>query len=133
METKGSSTDRAGRSIQHRRRVVDGNDLTVEPSPIGGLPFKRRFDVPGSAVVPIGEAAGVADYLARKRLPDDVREEYGRLYGARYDAKFSAPRTTKSHEAQQRYAVWLAEVEGRIARGMLRDPNQTVCPVFEGG
>jgi hypothetical protein len=45
-----------------------------------------------------------SNYLARKRLPDDVREEYGRLYGARYEAKFSAPRTTKSHEAQQRFA-----------------------------
>jgi hypothetical protein len=33
------------------------------------------------------------NYLARKRLPDDVREEYGRLYGARYEAKFSAPKT----------------------------------------
>jgi hypothetical protein len=28
------------------------------------------------------------------RLPDDVREEYGRLYGARHEAKF-APKTTK--------------------------------------
>jgi hypothetical protein len=58
---------------------------------------------------------GGSNYLARKRLPDDVREEYGRLYGARYEAKFSAPKTTKSHEAQKRYAIWLAEVEGRIA------------------
>ena len=47
---------------------------------------------------------GGSNYLARKRLPDDVREEYGRLYGARYEAKFSAPKTTKSHEAQKRYA-----------------------------
>jgi hypothetical protein len=55
------------------------------------------------------------NYLARKRLPDDVREEYGRRYGAYYEAKFSAPKTTKSHEAQQRYGEWLAEVKGRIA------------------
>jgi hypothetical protein len=44
-----------------------------------------------------------------------VREEYGRLYGAYYEAKFSAPKTTKNHEAQQRYGEWLAEVKGRIA------------------
>jgi hypothetical protein len=37
------------------------------------------------------------NYKARKRLPDDVREEYGRLYGAHYEAKFPAPKTTKSH------------------------------------
>ena len=30
-------------------------------------------------------------YLARKRLPDDVREEYGRRYKAHFEAKFSAP------------------------------------------
>jgi hypothetical protein len=55
------------------------------------------------------------NYRARKRLPDDVREEYWRLYGARYEAKFSAPRTTKAHEAKRRFGEWLAEVEGRIA------------------
>jgi integrase len=55
------------------------------------------------------------NYKARKRLPDDVREEYGRLYGARYEAKFSRPKTIKAHEAKREYGEWLAEVEGRIA------------------
>ena len=55
------------------------------------------------------------NYKARKRLPDDMRDEYGRLYGARYEAKFFAPNTTKSHEAKRLYGEWLAEVEGRIA------------------
>jgi len=54
------------------------------------------------------------NYKARKRLPDDVRDEYGRLYGARYEAKFFAPKTTKTHEAKRLYGDWLAEVEGRI-------------------
>ena len=44
-----------------------------------------------------------------------MRDEYGRLYGARYEAKFFAPKTTKSHEAKRLYGKWLAEVEGRIA------------------
>jgi hypothetical protein len=30
-------------------------------------------------------------YIARKRLPDDVREEYGRRHKAHYEAKFFAP------------------------------------------
>jgi integrase len=55
------------------------------------------------------------NYRARKRLPDDVREEYGRLYGGRYEAKFSAPKTTKGHEAKRLFNDWLVEVEGRIA------------------
>ena len=55
------------------------------------------------------------NYRARKRLPDDVREEYGRLYGARYEAKFFAPATTKKHEAAQQFREWLNEIEGRIS------------------
>jgi integrase len=55
------------------------------------------------------------NYRARKRLPDNVREEYGRLYGARHEAKFFAPKSTKSHEAKRLFGEWLAEVEGRIA------------------
>ena len=55
------------------------------------------------------------NYKARKRLPDEVREEYGRLYGARYEAKFFAPKTTKNHDAKRLFGEWLAEVEGRIA------------------
>jgi hypothetical protein len=55
------------------------------------------------------------NYRARKRLPDDVRREYGRLYGAHHEAKFSAPKSTKSHEAKRLFGDWIAEVEGRIA------------------
>jgi hypothetical protein len=55
------------------------------------------------------------NYKARKRLPDDVREQYGLLYGQRHEAKFFAPQTTKSHDAKRRYGDWLAEEEGRIA------------------
>ena len=55
------------------------------------------------------------NYKSRKRLPDDVREQYGRLYGAHYEAKFSAPKTTKSQEVKRLFGEWLSEVEGRIA------------------
>jgi hypothetical protein len=40
-------------------------------------------------------------YRARKRIPDDVREDDSHLYGARHDATFSAPAATKPHEAKQ--------------------------------
>ena len=43
------------------------------------------------------------NFKARKRLPDDVREAYGGLYG------------TKRHEATKLFSEWLAEIEGRIA------------------
>jgi integrase len=55
------------------------------------------------------------NYSARKRLPDDVRAEYGRLYGAHHEAKFSAPSSVGSEVARQRFREWDAEVTGRIA------------------
>jgi hypothetical protein len=54
------------------------------------------------------------NYIARKRLPDDVRDEYGRLYGARHEAKFSAPKSMGRGEATKLYGEWIAEVETRI-------------------
>jgi integrase len=62
------------------------------------------------------------NFKARKRLPDDVREEYGRLYGARFEAKFYAPASVGRAAAMQRFRAWDAEVEQRIEtiRRMLR-------------
>jgi integrase len=54
------------------------------------------------------------NFSARKRLPDDVRAEYGRRYGARFEAKFSAPAKLGSHEAKQKFREWDAEVTARI-------------------
>src|SRR5262249_10268303 len=54
------------------------------------------------------------NYSARKRLPDDVREDYGHLYGARFEAKFSAPAHLGKQNALQRFRLWEAEVESRI-------------------
>ena len=54
-------------------------------------------------------------YTARKRLPDDVRDEYGRLHGAYYEAKFTAPAGTKRQEAERLFHEWQAEVNARIA------------------
>ena len=53
-------------------------------------------------------------YLARKRLPDDVREEYGRRYKAHHEAKFSAPASDGPHVAKQKFREWDAEVTARI-------------------
>jgi hypothetical protein len=54
------------------------------------------------------------NYSARKRLPDDVCEEYGRLYGARHEAKFSAPASVGLQEAQRMFREWEAKVAGNI-------------------
>ena len=53
------------------------------------------------------------NYRARKRLPDDVREEYGHLHGPRFEAKFFARASTKPHEAKRLFGEWLSDVEGQ--------------------
>jgi hypothetical protein len=53
-------------------------------------------------------------YIARKRLPNDVREEYGRRHKAHHEAKFSAPASDGPHIAKQKFREWDAAVTARI-------------------
>jgi hypothetical protein len=57
----------------------------------------------------------IGNYSARKRLPDDVRDEYGRRHGPRFEAKFSAAASVGSRAAKQKFRDWETEVDGRIA------------------
>lgn len=52
---------------------------------------------------------------ARKRLPNDVREEYGRLYGRTHEELFHRPALTSPGEAKRDFSEWLADAEARIA------------------
>jgi integrase len=54
------------------------------------------------------------DYRARKRLPDDVRADYKRLYNQAYEVKLFIPSTVREGEARRRYGDWLSEHEGRV-------------------
>jgi integrase len=55
------------------------------------------------------------NFVSRKRLPDDVREEYGRLHGAHWEAKFSAPASDGLIVATQKFRDWETNVASRIA------------------
>ena len=55
------------------------------------------------------------NFSARKRLPDNVREEYGRRYGQRLEAKFFASASKGVSQAKQMFRDWETEVAGRIA------------------
>ncbi len=55
------------------------------------------------------------NYKARKRLPDDVREEYARRYGPKLEAKFFVAASAGAHTAKQQFREWDAEVVARIA------------------
>jgi len=54
-------------------------------------------------------------WFARKGIPQDIREEYARLFGAKREAQLRLPADTPKHEAKARLGEWEAEVETRIA------------------
>jgi integrase len=54
------------------------------------------------------------NFVARKRLPDDVRDEYGRRHGPRFEAKFTARANVGAHVAKQKFREWDAEITARI-------------------
>ena len=55
------------------------------------------------------------NFSARKRLPEDVREEYGRRHGQRLEAKFFTAASKGAAKAKRELRDWETEVAGRIA------------------
>jgi hypothetical protein len=54
-------------------------------------------------------------WFARKGIPEDVRDEYARLYGYKREARLNVPADAPRHEAKTRLGEWEAEIETRIA------------------
>ncbi|MGL3211128.1 tyrosine-type recombinase/integrase [Bradyrhizobium sp. BR 1433] len=54
-------------------------------------------------------------WIARKVIPQDVREEYARLYRVKREVHLKLPADTPKHEAKVRLAEWVSEVETQIA------------------
>jgi integrase len=54
------------------------------------------------------------NFSARRRLPDDVRGEYGRRHGQRFEAKFFAAADIGAAEAKRLFREWENEVDARI-------------------
>jgi hypothetical protein len=54
------------------------------------------------------------NYVSRRKLPLDVRDEYGRLFGQHHEVKFFRPASTDRREAQRQFSEWSAEVDGNI-------------------
>jgi integrase len=54
-------------------------------------------------------------FFARKRIPEDVQEEYFHLYGVKWEARFSTSSGTPIRVAQAQHREWLSEIETRIA------------------
>jgi hypothetical protein len=54
-------------------------------------------------------------WIARKVIPQDVREDYARLYKVKREVHLKLPADTPKHEAKVRLAEWVSEVETQIA------------------
>jgi integrase len=54
-------------------------------------------------------------WFARKGIPEDVCDEYKRLYGVRHEEHLKLPADTPRPEAKVRLAEWVTDVETRIA------------------
>jgi integrase len=52
-------------------------------------------------------------WYARKRIPTDVRDEYAKLYGCRWEARWTCEAVSVGL-ARQKHREWLTEIEGRI-------------------
>jgi hypothetical protein len=78
-------------------------------------------------VIPALKRSPAGAYAARKSIPKDVRDTYERLYGQRWEAKFSLPALTRPQDAKARFAAWLAEIEERITA--IRDGRASIADV----
>ena len=55
------------------------------------------------------------NYRARKRLPNDVREEYKRRFGKRREEKFYAAAKLGENKAKELFRNWESDVAAKIA------------------
>jgi hypothetical protein len=60
--------------------------------------------------------ASNGDWLARKMIPEDVRDAYKAKFGVKIEARFREPRTTPEGRAKQTFREWDAEITARIER-----------------
>jgi hypothetical protein len=54
-------------------------------------------------------------FTARKRIPQDIQDEYERLYGVRWEERLSIAPGTPVVLVRAKHREWLTEIESRIA------------------
>ena len=99
--------------MSHDTEMADKSHLPanidhLEPRRVHKLVHKRVL-----RMVTIRQDAK-GNFTALKRLPDDVREEYARRHGQRFEAKFFAAASTGAPEAKRLFREWETEVTARI-------------------
>ena len=77
---------------------------------------------------------GAGGFSARRRIPEDVREEYARFYGMRWEERFNSGPTTPLI-AKAKWREWSGEIDARIAniRAQRTGSGQTLTPMQARG
>jgi hypothetical protein len=95
------------RITPHSQHLIDRPDVFAPPKIQKALQMALRM-------VGLNRASD-GRWFARKGIPEDVREDYQRLYGTKREAHLKLPADTPKYEAKARLGEWEAEVETRIA------------------
>ena len=111
---RGGRRFKSCHSDQTTSLVVDFPQLSATPSELAAPRVHKRIHKRVLRMVTVRQD-NKGNYSARKRLPADVREEYGRRHGQRLEAKSFAPASVGAHAARQMFRDWETEVSGRIA------------------
>ena len=110
---RGGRRFKSCHSDQLAPRAIDFLQLSVSAIELGGDRVHKRVHRRVLRMVSLTKDTN-GNYRARKRLPADVQDEFARLYGPRYEAKFFAPASTPASAAKRLFGEWLADVEGGI-------------------
>ena len=97
-------------SDQHRSKGADNRHLPANIDHLGSPRVHKRVHKYALRMVTLRQDTK-GNFSARKRLPDDVRDEYGRRHGQRFETKFFALANTGSAEAKRLFREWENEVE----------------------
>jgi hypothetical protein len=75
------------------------------------------------------------DWIARKVIPEDVREDYKKLRGVSREALFKEPGSTTPARAKAKMASWLSQVETEIStlRAKAKGEGQSLTPLEAQG
>jgi integrase len=69
-------------------------------------------------------------FIARKRIPEDVQDEYEKLYGVRWEERWNSNGAVPVGLANAKAREWLSEIEARISniRAGRRGDGRTLTP-----
>jgi hypothetical protein len=107
-------TSKSCHSDQFTSSAVDLSQVFGTANELGGDRVHKRVHRGALRMVSLTRDSN-GNYRARKRIPAQVKAEYGRLYDVTAEEKFYRKAEVKDVVAKREFNEWLAEIETRIA------------------